>query len=131
MSRVARTTNCDRARKSFSGAEKFIAAVRASYAQKHALVRRKCGVRCRRLGAGFESRELSSRLLTAKSIFGNESVPPRAGNPDADDFDRFAARLHVLAPCRRKPADKARNRVAINRQGASFYYPACALRPRR
>src|SRR5262249_42273445 len=77
----------------------------------------------------IESPQISSRPRTAKSIFGNERVPPRAGI--ADDFDRFATRLHVVAPCRRKPADRARNRVGISRQGASFYYPACALRPRR
>src|SRR6267378_4996546 len=48
------------------------------------------------------------------SIFSSESVPPRARDPDADDLDRSAAKLHVLKPCHCKPAfDEVSDHVAV------------------
>jgi hypothetical protein len=44
----------------------------------------------------------------------SESVASRTCDPDADDFDRSAASLHVLTPRHRKSAaDKTSDHVAV------------------
>src|SRR5258708_20352269 len=63
------------------------------------------------------------------SIFGSESVAPRARDPDADDLNRSAASFHVLAPRRCKPAvDKASDHVAIEPMNQHEQFLSCALR---
>ncbi len=56
----------------------------------------------------------SSAHAISPSIFGSESIPPRAGDPDADHLDRSAASLHVLEPRCREPAfDEVSDHVAV------------------
>jgi hypothetical protein len=63
------------------------------------------------------------------SIFGSKSVAPRARDPDADDRNRSAASLHVLAPCHCKPtADEASDHVAIESMSEHEQFLSRALR---
>src|SRR5712664_1984713 len=63
------------------------------------------------------------------SIFGSKSVAPRARYPDADDLNRSAASLHVLAPCHCKPAvDEASDHVAIEPMSEHEEFLSGALR---
>jgi hypothetical protein len=63
------------------------------------------------------------------SISGSQSVPPRTGDPDANDLDRPTASLHVLAPCHRKSAvHEASDHIAIEPMSEHKQFLSCALR---
>jgi hypothetical protein len=77
---------------------------------------------------GVALNEASAHCINP-SIFGSESVPPRACDPNADNLYRSVASLHVLSPCHRKSAaDETGDHVAIEPKEEHKQFLGGALR---